>query len=393
VDEPLPDFLDPSLLESGVPHAAYRRLRDQDPVSWLSGPDGGYWLLTRHADVRDASLDAAAFSSWRGTTGMDDPPGDRLEVSRLILINMDPPQHTRYRRLITRGFASRAVEQLEPHVRAMCRGLIEAAAPRGGGDFVAEVAAPLPMRVILELLGVPDGDRAHLQQLSNEMIDQAGKDAGLAAAMRMYGYAFELATARRKAPGDDLVSVLLQAEIDGERLTDGEFNAFFLLLVVAGNETTRNLISGGMLALLEHPEELAALRRDRALLPGAVEEMLRWTSPVAQFRRTAHHDVALHGRTIREGDKVILAHASANRDERAFVEPDRFDVRRTPNPHIAFGFGPHLCLGASLARLEARVMFEELLPRLDRIELAGAPRRVRSNFVSGYQSLPLAWRG
>jgi cholest-4-en-3-one 26-monooxygenase len=389
------DFLRPDLLADGTPHEAYRRLRDEDPVSWHRSPSDsapGYWLLTRHADVHAASIDAATFSSYRGTTGMFEEPADRIALTRLILINMDPPSHTRYRRLISRAFAPRAIERLEPDVRSLCRGVVEKALALADCDFVRDIASPLPMRVIFALLDVPEADHQRLVEWSNDMIDHAGTDPALAAAMRMYGYSDELARARRARPGDDVVSALLKAEIDGERLTDGEFNAFFLLLVVAGNETTRNLIAGGLLALLEHPDQLALLRAQPSLLPTAVEEMLRFVSPIAQFRRTANRDVELAGRTIREGDKVILAHASANRDERVFADPDRFDVRRAPNPHLAFGVGPHLCIGAALARLEARVLFEELLPRVGDIERAGPTTRVPSNFISGLRTMPLRLR-
>jgi len=387
------DFLSPEVFSHGIPHDAYRRLRDEDPVSWHQSPgQSGYWLFTRHADVHAASVDAARFSSWRGTTAMFDEPEDRIAITRLILINMDPPQHTRYRKLISQAFAPRAIERLEPRVRELCRAILDGVAGRERCDFVGDVASALPMRVIFELLGVPEADQLPLGELSNRMIDRAGSDEGLGAAMSMYSYSFELATARRKAPGDDIVSQLLSAQVDGERLTDGEFNAFFLLLVVAGNETTRNLVSGGLLELLGHPDQLARLRAERALLPPAVEEMLRRVSPIAQFRRTAGRDIVLHGKTIREGDKVILAHVSANHDERVFPDPQRFDVARAENPHVAFGVGAHLCIGAALARLEARVMFEELLGRWQDVELAGEVTRTRSNFIHGLRSMPVRFR-
>jgi cholest-4-en-3-one 26-monooxygenase len=389
------DFLDLDTFVDGVPYAAYRRLRDETPVSWHAHDDvdKGYWLLTRHKDVHDASVDAARFSSWLGSTYMTTPPN--IDVSRMMMLNMDPPDHTRYRKLISRGFASRAVERLEPRVRALATSLVDKIAPRGACDFVNEVACELPLQVILELLGVPEPDRHHLFTLSNHMIspdDEAagrGREEAQRSALEMYSYAFAMATERRKDPRDDLVSHLVHAEVDGERLTDVEINAFFLLLVVAGNETTRNLLSGGLQALFDHPDERARVQADRSLWPSAVEEMLRWVSPIKQFRRTASCDFTLHGQTLRAGDKVVLAHISANHDERVFVEPERFDVRRAPNPHVGFGVGPHLCLGAALARLEARLMFDELLRRLPDIAPAGPPRRLRSNFINGWTSLPV----
>jgi cholest-4-en-3-one 26-monooxygenase len=391
----LPDFMDSATFASGVPHAAYRRLRDEAPVSWHARPDEGYWLLTRHRDVYDASVDWERFSSWRGSTQMDTPPSDNLQVVRLILLNMDPPDHTRYRRLLTRGFAARAIDKLEPRIRAMAVSLVDKVAPLGSCDFVNEIACDLPLQVILELLGVPEPDRHRLFVLSNQMIapddEQLGQgdDVAMRSAMEMYSYAFALASERRAHPGDDLISHLIGAEVEGERLTDGEINAFFLLLVVAGNETTRNLLSGGLQALFDHPEARARVQSERGLLPSAVEEMLRYVSPIKQFRRTANCDIELHGQKIRAGDKVILAHVSANHDERVFAHPERFDPTRSPNPHVAFGVGAHLCLGAALARLEARIMFEEIFRRLPDIAPAGPPRHLRSNFVNGFTSLPV----
>ena len=391
------DFLDPAVNERGVPYEAYRALRAADPVSWqrsaFAGPeDRGYWLLTRHADVYQASVDSASYSSYRGTTNMLDTQPEHLGVNRLMLINMDPPGHTRYRRLISRSFSPRVIERLEPAVRGMCETLIDAVAARGECDFVTDVASPLPARVIFALLGIPEPDWQNLVNLSNQMIDHAGTETGFAAALQMYMYADQLASLRREHPGEDVVSQLLTAEINGERLTQPEFNAFFLLLVVAGNETTRNLISGGMLALLQNPEQHELVRSRSALVPAAVEEMLRYVAPVAQFRRTANRDIELHGKLIKEGDRVILAHASANRDERVFSEPDRFRIDRSPNPHVSFGVGAHLCIGATLARLEARCMFEAIFARMDGIELTGPVTRVRSNFISGLKTMPVRFR-
>jgi len=306
-----------------------------------------------------------------------------------MLINMDPPQHTRYRRLISRAFAARAIERLEPAIREIARDCLARVRPGHTCDFVEAVAAPLPNRVIFELLGVPLADRDRLIAQANVMIDQSGTEAALGAAMGTYSYALQLAAERRRQPGDDLVTQLVRAEVDGERLSDPEITAFFLLLVVAGTETTRNLISGGLVTLLENPGELSRMRADRALLPSAIEEMLRHVSPVTQFRRTANRDAEFQGQKLREGDMVVLAHASANRDEAVFADPDRFDVGRAPNPHLAFGLGAHLCIGAALARMEGRVLYEELLARFGAAELDGAAVRVRSNFINGYRHLPV----
>lgn len=391
------DFLDPAVIERGVPHEAYRRLRAEDPVAKLEshypGPEAqSYWLLTRHADVQKALIDVASYSSYRGTTNMFDSPPEHLEVARLMLINMDPPSHTRYRRLISRSFSARVIERLEPEVRSLCRTVISGVLDRTHCDFVADIASPLPMRVIFLLLGVPEAEWQPLVALSNQMIDNAGTEIGFAAALNLFMYSDRLATERREKPGDDIVSQLLTGEVNGELLTPAEFNAFFLLLVVAGNETTRNLISGGMLELMKNPEQLERLRSEPRLMTSAVEEMLRHVSPVAQFRRTANRDIELHGKTIKEGDRVIIAHASANRDERVFADPDRFDIARSPNPHVAFGVGAHLCIGATLARLEARCMFEELFARIGELELDGPLVRVRSNFINGIKTMPVRYR-
>jgi cholest-4-en-3-one 26-monooxygenase len=311
------------------------------------------------------------------------------------MLNMDPPRHTKLRGLVNRGFTPVRVAQLERHVREICARILDNVARRGECDFVKNVAAELPLQVIAELMGIPLEEREMVFDWSNRLIGfddpefQTSMEDGKLAAAEMYVYANRLAEARRTRPKDDLVSVLMQAEVEGEKLSELEFDLFFLLLAVAGNETTRNLISGGTLKLIENPAERARLLADPALLPTAIEEMLRTVSPVMHFRRTATHDVELHGEKIREGDKVILWYISANRDEDVFAEPERFDVGRTPNEHLAFGIGQHFCLGANLARLEIRIMFEELLKRLPDVELAGPIRRLRSNFINGIKSMPV----
>jgi cytochrome P450 len=279
-------------------------------------------------------------------------------------------------------------------VRAIARGIVDEIAHKGECDFVTEVAAELPLRVITEMLGVPEGDRRRIFELSNRLILGANATPGQmadskAAAMEMWLYAHRLAEERKRRPGDDLVSQLLAGEVDGERLSELEFDSFFLLLAVAGNETTRNLVSGGMLALLEHPAQRDQLISNRGWLPDAVEELLRWVSPISHMRRTATRDVELRGQRILAGEKVVLWYASANRDEQVFERPFRFDVRRRPNRHLAFGVGEHFCLGSHLARMETRVLFEELLRRLPDLDLAGPVQRLASNFVNGIVSMPV----
>ena len=321
---------------------------------------------------------------------------DEYEVQKGLLINMDPPTHTKHRRLVSLGFSGKVIRNLEHHVREVTAEIIDEVAPLGTCDFVDRVSAELPLQVIVEMVGVPKADRRKVLDWTNTMIafddpeyGAASPEAGAMAAAELFMYANELAEDREQHPREDVVSLLMQAEVEGERLSRADFSAFFMLLLVAGNETTRNLISGGLLALIEHPDQRARLMADRSLLPSAIEEMLRWVSPVNVFRRTATRDTELGGEQIREGDKVALFYASANRDEDAFVEPDTFDIARTPNDHLSFGIGPHFCLGANLARLEIRVIFEEILRRLPDIELAGKPERLRSYFINGIKRMPV----
>lgn len=380
----------------GPPHATFRRLREEAPVSWYEAPGGpAFWAVTRYKDVFAVSLDQKTFSSARRGAIMREWNEEEYEAQKRLLINIDPPAHTHYRRLVSLGFSSRMIRRLEDHVRTITTEIIDQVAGAGECDFVASISAELPLRVIVELVGVPMADRHRVLQWSNQMLAyddpeyQLDPDTPKIAAAELFMYAHELAVERSAQPRDDLVSELMHGEVEGHRLSMEEFNSFFMLLLVAGNETTRNLVSGGLLALIEHPGERARLQADPALLPTAVEEMLRWVTPVNVFQRTAQRDVELGGHSIREGDKVVLFYASANRDEEIFPDAHRFDVGRAPNEHLAFGIGPHFCLGANLARLEIRIMFEELLRRLPDIELAGPVERLRSNFINGIKRMPV----
>jgi cholest-4-en-3-one 26-monooxygenase len=390
------DLVNPDIWVKGVPHDAFRLLRREAPVFWQEMPGHrGFWAITRYEDVVTVSKDAATFSSYKGGTILKDLPEEDLNNTRTIMLNMDPPQHSKYRKLVSQGFTPRMTARLEPRIRAATTEILDAVAERGECDFVRDIAAELPLIVIAELVGVPLEDRHKVFEWSNRLIGfddpefASSENDGKAAAMEMWMYANQLAEQRKKEPRDDLVSVLMTGEVDGEKLSEVEFDSFFLLLAVAGNETTRNLISGGMLALIEHPAERQKLLDDPSLIPSAVEEMLRWVSAVSQFRRTATRDTEIRGQKIREGDKVVVYYQSANRDEAVFKDPDTFDVTRSPNNHLAFGIGEHFCLGANLARLEIRVMFEELLRRMPDIELAGPVRRLRSNFINGVKEMPV----
>jgi len=403
------DLSNPDSFVAGVPHETFARLRAEAPVFFHAdttapqpgvhrGGERGFWVLTRFADVRRVSLDARTFSSERATALFPDFVEEALPAQREIMLNMDPPRHTRYRRLVNLAFSPKVLRRAEEHIRALARRIVDGVAPRGGCDFVTDVAAELPLQVIVEMLGVPMEDRHRFFEWSNTMIGMddpeyaVGPGVGEMAMMQLFSYANELAVERRTHPRDDLSSLLLEAEVDGEKLSEHEYDSFVMLLAVAGNETTRNLISGAMLALTQHPDERARLVRDPGLIPTAVEEFLRWVSPVMHFKRTAMRDVGIGGQPIREGERVTIWYASANRDQDAFPRADVFDVGRTPNEHLAFGIGPHFCLGSHLARIEIRVMFEEVLRRLPDIELAGPVSRLRSNFINGIKHMPVTFR-
>jgi cholest-4-en-3-one 26-monooxygenase len=391
------DLASPESFVAGVPHESFALLRREDPVHWHKEPQGGpgFWAVTRHDDVVFVSKHPEIFSSARGGTNIFDVPEADMEITRTLLINMDPPQHVKFRRLIRQGFTPNRVKLLLPRVRERAVKLVDGLVAKGEGDFVREVAAELPLQVIAELMGIPDDERGRIFDLSNKLIGfddpefQNTMEDGKQAAAEMWLYAHKLAVERKEGTGDDLVSALMRAEVDGHKITELEFNNFFLLLAVAGNETTRNLLSGAVLALIEHPDQWRRLQRDRALLDTAVEEFLRWVTPVMHFRRTATRDVELRDKKILEGQKVVLFYPAANRDEWVFDQPERFDVGRIDNPHLALGIGEHYCMGANLARMEIRVLFEEMLRRVPEFELAGPVRRLRSAFINGIKTMPV----
>jgi cytochrome P450 len=388
------NLADAAAFAAGPPHALFARMRAEAPVCWHPEPQGpGFWALTRHADVLAVSRDAATFSSARAGYMTQDMDPLAVAQSRLMLLGMDPPEHTRLRGLVNRGFTPRQVARLEPRIRALSAAIVDAVAPRGACDFVTDVSGELPSLLIAELMGIPPGDGRRLYALTERMHQTEAPPDAQAAAVEMLGYAGSVRAAKRARPADDIASVLLQAEIEGERLSDLEFDLFFLLLINAGGDTTRNLVASGMLALLAHPDQLADVRAEPALLPGAIEEMLRFVPPVVQFRRTLTRDAEIRGQRLREGEKVVMFYPAANRDEEVFAEPDRFDVRRAPNPHLAFGGGgAHYCLGANLARLEIRCLFEAVLARLQDLELAGPVERLHSWFIDGPRRMPVRFR-
>jgi cytochrome P450 len=428
---------DPASYTGGVPFDALARLRRDQPVvrvaelpvlGWPEGP--GFWLVLRHADVESVLTRPRLFSSALGATQIRDPGTPQaLDYVRRMMLNMDPPEHSRLRRLLSRSFTPRAVSQLEDkirgHARAICDRVL--AGPRGECDFAKDLAADLPLLTLADVLGLPEQDRRLLFDWSNRVIGYQDPDyaasaefdpaegtpmAAEALALRpapdrdghmpdprtregmpdLYAYAHLLAEHKRRHPGDDVMSILLaQTDEGGGRISMAEFENMFWLFAVAGNETLRNGLPGGCIALLEHPRAAEDLRADRALMPTAVEEMLRWWTPVMTFRRTATADCSLGEQDIRAGDKVVVSFTSANRDDTVFADPDRFDIRRQPNPHLVFGHGPHFCLGAHLARTQMRALFDEVLARTSSLSYAGAPSYLRSNFQRGVKRLPVAW--
>jgi cholest-4-en-3-one 26-monooxygenase len=397
------DLLDPDTFRQGHHHEMFKLIRDQDPVHWIDAPDGtGFWNITRHADLIAVNRDAHVFSSAEHGIGIVDIDEDAAMVREMMLF-MDPPRHTRYRLLVNKGFTPRMIGLLETHLEAKATAIVDQVAEQGSCDFVSDVAAELPLQAIAELMGVPREDRRKLFDWSNRMIGaddpefQKGADATtiaetMEAAAEMFMYSRSLAELRRDDPQEDIITRLLGAEIEGDKLSDLEFDMFFLLLAVAGNETTRNATAHGMKALIDHPDQYDKLRANPALLPSAVEEILRWATPVLHFRRTAMEDHELGGKLIRQGDKVVMWHISANRDEAVFDEPFRFDIERSPNEHIAFGGGgPHFCLGANLARMELRIIFGELLRRLPDLALDGEVEYLRSNFIGGIKHMPVRY--
>jgi cholest-4-en-3-one 26-monooxygenase len=398
------DLLDRDRFTRGIPHEWFTWLRENQPVYKHPEPDGpGFWVITKHADVIQCNRDAGTFSSAQsrgGVVGLEEngmPQTEAEEAGGRLMLFMDPPDHTRYRKLVNRGFTPRMIGQLEPHIRELTNNIIDVALAKDECDFIVDIAAELPLEVIAELIGVPREDRHKIFEWSNRMIGSedpeymVGDEEVFQAQVEMFMYAQTLAEKRRAAPQDDIITALLSAEVDGDSLSDMDFNLFFLLLSVAGNETTRNAIAHGMNAFLENPEQWDLFAGDiDAHTSGMTEEILRWATPVMYFRRNATRDFQLRDETIKDGDKIALYYISANRDEDVFEDPFRFDIQRDPNPHIAFGGGgPHFCLGAQLARMEIHVLFEELARRVDRVEALGPPDRLRSNFIGGIKHLPV----
>ena len=399
------DLNDLDAFERACPHDMFATLRREDPVHWQEEPGGpGYWAITKYEDLKHISRHPKQFSSAERGVLLREPEPGMIEFTRQIMLMMDPPKHRDYRLLVNKAFTPRMVEGLRPRIRQMCSEIVDAVIEKGECDFVESLAAPLPMLVICEMMGVPEEDRLHVYEVGNKMVGfddpeyhdgetldmkvaNEEEDLGAQYSAEMFMYAARLYEKAKSDPRDDLASALVNAELDGRRLTPEEFNFFFLLLLIAGNETTRTVTTNGMISLLDNPEQLALLKQDIGLLDSAVEEILRYSPAVHSFRRTAMEKVEIRGREIEEGSKIILWYPSANRDEEVFDDPDRFDIRRAPNDHVAFGYGEHYCLGANLARMELQEIFRELVTRIDGLERTAEPRRLRSNFINGVKEM------
>lgn len=397
---PLEIALDDPAFYVDDPHPAYRQLREEAPVYWYE--PGKYWAVSKHADILHVSRNPGRFRSGGGVLANNDPirlQGRNIETMPQAkapsIIFMDPPEHNRYRRIVTHAFTPRRIAALETRMREIVRHCLDAIPSGRTVNFVDQLSVPLPMLVIAEMLGIPTEDHGQFRKWSDTVVEAAERfqEDTLQSIGEFFAYLQARIDERRAAPGDDLISVLIEAEVDGERLAAGDILLFCQTLLVAGNETTRNLISGGALALLEHPDQRDALIADPSLIPDAVEEMLRWVTPISSFARTATEDCELRGQPIAAGDYLVMLYASANRDEEAWgATAGEFDIaRRADVTHLAFGFGQHMCLGANLTRLEARVLFEELLQRRPHFHRAGDVVRLRSTLMNGIVELPVVF--
>ncbi|MBD0739617.1 cytochrome P450 [Streptomyces sp. CBMA29] len=401
------DFTDPDVYQDRVPLPELAELRQTAPVWWNAQPhntagfgDDGYWVVTRHADVRAVSTNPEVFSSYTNTAIIrfnDRISRDQIDVQRFIMLNMDPPEHTRLRQIVQRGFTPRAIRALEDALRARAQRIVTGAAEAGRGNFVTDVACELPLQAIAELIGVPQDDRLKLFDWSNKMAAYDDpelaitEEIGAESAMELISYAMNMAAARKQCPAADIVSKLVAASDEGN-LTSDEFGFFVLVLTVAGNETTRNAITHGMHAFLTHPEQWELFKERRP--DTTSDEIVRWATPIVSFQRTATQDTELGGAKIKAGDRVGMFYSSANNDPEVFDDPGTFDILRDPNPHLGYGGGgPHYCLGANLAKLEINLMFNAIADNLPDIRLLGDPRRLRSAWINGVKELQVDYGG
>ncbi len=391
------DLFDPQSYAAGHPHAQYDWLRANDPIHFQAEANGpGYWAVTRYQDVYDVDRNFQAFSSEPTIMIPDGPEGVGGFGPYKMMLMMDPPQHTAFRKLIRQEFTVPTAADKKPRMQQLAQQIVDEVIERGSCDFVTQIAGEMPSYVIAELMGMPLDDGRELYKLTEAIHSAPGATPGLdggTAVMKMFEYGRILIEEKRARPKDDLATKLLQAEVDGKKLDDIEFLLFFLLLIDAGGDTTRNLLSAGMLAMHENPDQLKWLMEDLpGRLPSAREELLRWTSPVIYMRRRATRDTELAGQKIKEGDKVVMYFGAANRDAAKFESPDKLDLARKPNEHIAFGTGPHGCLGQHIARIEIDAMLTEVLTRMQDFKLAAPPAWLLSNFISGPTTMPVTFK-
>ena len=396
---PVINLIDPEYFAThGHPWDQYEWLRANAPVFWHDEPDGpGFWAVTKYDDIRAISRTPKTFSSYETGVMLPDPDPMGLYAQRLMMLNMDPPQHDRFKLLVSRGFTPKNAPLLRPRIEELAREIVDVAMQKGSCDFVSEIAGRLPSGLIAELMGMPREDGERLYNLTEIMHTNddavAPPEVKMAAIGEMLMYGQSVADKKRNTPGDDLATILVNAEVGGDRLTDEEFQWFFLLLVNAGGDTTRNLLAAGLQLLFDHPDQRAKLMSNvDGHLATAIEEMLRFSSPVSHFKRTVMEDTTIRGQHIKAGERVVMFYGSANRDEDVFVNPNTFDITRDPNPHVAFGAGgPHLCLGMHVARVELAVMFKELLSRMPLVQPDGAIERMHSSFIAGIHSMPVKY--
>jgi cholest-4-en-3-one 26-monooxygenase len=400
------DFLDPDVNLVGLPVTELAELRESEPIHWVDVPDGcggfednGYWILTKHADVKEVSRRSDVFSSWENgaiPTWPKEMTRENVELQRSVMLNMDAPHHTRLRKIISRGFTPRAIGRLEAELAQRAENIAKNAAAAGSGDFVEQVSCELPLQAIAGLLGVPQDDRDKLFRWSNEMT--GGEDPEYAdvdpaqSSMELIMYAMAMADERGNNPTDDIVTTLIQADIDGEKLSDDEFGFFVIMLAVAGNETTRNSITHGMIAFANNPDQWELFKRERP--PTTADEIVRWATPVSAFQRTANEDTELNGVQIKKGQRLVMSYRSANFDEEVFDNPSSFNILRDPNPHVGFGgTGAHYCIGANLARMTINLIFNAVADHMPDLTPLSTPERLRSGWLNGIKHWQVDYTG
>ncbi|MGZ4519415.1 MAG: cytochrome P450 [Mycobacteriaceae bacterium] len=399
------DFTDPDVYAKGVPRSEFAELRKTAPVWWNPQPpnkggyaDEGYWVVSKHADVKEVSRDSKVYSTYENTAiprFADDMERETVEMLRHLLINKDAPEHTKLRKLISRGFTPRAIESMRETIAARAQKIVTDAAKNDQGDFVSQVASELPLQAIAELIGVPQSDRGKIFDWSNQMMgydDPQYAAESATASAELLGYAYNLAEERRQCPANDILTTLIEADIDGDQISSEDFGFFVLMLAVAGNETTRNAITHGMIAFMENPEQWELYKKERPAT--TADEIVRYSTPVVTFQRTALSDTEIRGQKIKKGDRVAMFYASANFDEEVFENPMTFDITRDPNPHLGFGgTGEHFCMGANLARMEIDLIFGAIADYMPDISMLKKPERLRSGWINGIKALEVDYKG